>query len=262
MNDLKAGQGRLLLQVIMTGLLMLLPLSLMGQEDLPDKPDSWVNDYAGVLSDSEIRTLNSELSGLQQRSSNQIFIALFNRMPENTYLEDFTVKLYEKWRPGLADKDNGILMVAFIQDRKIRIEVGYGLEDVITDAQAGMIIRNYIAPEFKRGDYYAGLDAALRIMIPVVEGRYKLPVPEKDKDGGGFSFSTLIIGLIIFIIISRIFRGPGSTGYGTRSRGGSFMGPVIFGGFGGGRSGGGFSGGGFSGGFGGMSGGGGASGSW
>ena len=220
-----------------------------------------MNDYAGVLSQEEIRSLDSELSALQQRSSNQIFVAIFDQMPENTYPEDFAVKLYEKWRPGLGDQDNGILMVIFIQDRKIRIEVGYGLEDVITDLQAGVIIRDYIAPEFKKGNYYGGIAEALKVMIPAVEGKYKLPQPEKSKKKG-FSISTLIIGLIILIILSRIFRGPGSTGYGTRPRSGSFMGPVIFGGFGGGRSGGGFSGGGFSGGFGGMSGGGGASGSW
>ena len=238
------------------------PLSLLwSQNDLPPKPDSWVNDYAGVLSQGEIRALESELAGLEQRSSNQIFIALFSRMPENTYLEDFAVDLYEKWRPGLADKDNGILMVIFIQDRKIRIEVGYGLEDVMTDAQAGMIIREYIAPEFQKGNYFRGIEAALKVMIPAVEGKYKLPLPEKAEKKG-FSLSTLIIGLMILLIISRIFRGPGSTGYGTRPRSGSFIGPMIFGGFGGGRSGGGFSGGGFSGGFGGMSGGGGASGSW
>ncbi len=245
----------------MGSLVLLSFVPLWGQDSLPEKPGSWVNDYAGILSPDEVRSLENELSGLEQRSSNQIFIALFDRLPEDSYLEDFAVKLYTKWRPGLADKDNGILIVVFIQDRKIRIEVGYGLEDVITDAQSGMIIRNYIAPEFKKGNYYGGLEAALKVMIPAVEGKYKLPQPEQGKEKKGFSLSTLIIGLIILMILSRIFRGPGSTGFGTRSRGGAFMGPTIFGGFGGGRSGGGFSGGGFGGGFGGMSGGGGASGS-
>ena len=74
-------------------------------------------------------------------------------MPENYYLEDFAVKLYDKWQPGLAEQDNGILMVIFIDDKKIRIEVGYGLEDVVTDAQAGAVIRNQIAPHFKKADY-------------------------------------------------------------------------------------------------------------
>ena len=232
------------------------------QEAIPDKPDSWVNDYANVLSGSEKSALNQQLSDLQQRSSNQIFIAMFNRLPENTYLEDFTVKLYEKWRPGLADQDNGILIAVFVQDREIRIEVGYGLEDVVTDAQAGMLIREVIGPEFKKGSYYGGLQAALKMLIPAVEGKYQLPQPQKKSKRKGFSFSYLILGFIILMIISRIFRGPRSTGYGTRRRGAGYAGPMIFGGFGGGRSGGSGFGGGFSGGFGGMSGGGGASGSW
>jgi uncharacterized protein len=243
-------------------IISILVLPIWSQDELPEKPTSWVNDYAQVLSANEKKTLNDMLSGLEQRSSNQIFIAIFKQMPENTYLEDFTVNLYEKWRPGLPEQDNGILMVIFIEDRQIRIEVGYGLEDVITDAQSGMLIRNYIAPEFKQGHYYQGLLAVLQVMIPAVEGKYKLPRDgEGGKSGKGMSLSTLIIGLFILIIIMRIFRGPGSTGYGSRGRG-TFTGPFIFGGFGGGRSGGGFGGGGFSGGFGGMSGGGGASGSW
>jgi uncharacterized protein len=244
-------------------ILVALPaLFLYAQEKSIEKPGSWVNDYAGVLSATEVSTLEGELSGLEKRSSNQIFIAIFQKLPENTYIEDFTVKLYDKWRPGLADKDNGILIAVFIQDRKIRIEVGYGLEDVITDAQSGMIIRDYITPYFKKGDYFGGLQAALKVMIPAVEGKYKLPRPDNNGGKKRFKLSTLIVGLMILLIISRIFRGPGSTGYGSRPRGGMFLGPMIFGGFGGGRSGGGFSGGGFSGGFGGRSGGGGASGSW
>lgn len=232
------------------------------QQDMPEKPTAWVNDYAGILSASERRSLDNRLSELQQRSSNQIFIALFTRLPENSYLEDYVVKLYEKWRPGLAEQDNGILIAVFVQNRELKIEVGYGLEDVVTDAQAGALIRNIIAPEFKRGDYYAGLNAALDQLIPAVEGKYQLPVPQENKKKKGIPIEFLITGFFIFIVLSRLLRGKQSTGYGSRPRGSGFGGPVIFGGFGGGRSSGGFSGGGFSGGFGGMSGGGGASGSW
>jgi len=240
-------------------------LPLMAQNNLPDKPEAWVTDYARVLSAVEIGTLNEMLAGLERRSSNQIFIAIFNRMPENYYLEDFTVRLYEKWRPGLPDKDNGILVVIFIQDRKIRIEVGYGLEDVITDAQAGRLIRDYITPEFKQGNYYQGLKAVLSVLIPAVEGKYILPQEDKQESENGFPLSLLISAFIIFIVLSRIFRGPRSSGYGTRRRSaGWFLTGLFLGGFGSGRGGGsgGFSGGGFGGGFGGMSGGGGASGSW
>jgi uncharacterized protein len=239
--------------------------TVIAQNDLPDKPSAWVMDYAGVLTSGERGTLNNMLAGLEQRSSNQIFIAIFNQLPENYYLEDFTVRLYDKWRPGLPDKDNGILIVVFIQDRKIRMEIGYGLEDVITDAQAGRLISDYIKPEFRKGNYFAGLRSVLNVLIPAVEGKYQLPrAPQKKRDDG-IPIPFIFIIIMFMFVFSRIFRGPRSTGYGSRRRGGGglfFPGPFI-GGFGGGRGGGGgFGGGGFSGGFGGMSGGGGASGSW
>ena len=236
---------------------------IFAQNELPQKPTAWITDYTNTLSAVELGTLNEQLAGLEQRSSNQIFIALFNRIPEGYYPEDFAVRLYDKWRPGLPDQDNGILMVIFIQDRKIRIEVGYGLEDVVTDAQAGRLISDYIAPAFKKSDYYGGLRAALDVLIPAVEGKYQLPRERQQEEDSGIPVSTIFIGIMLIIVISRMIRGPRSTGYGTRRRGGGlfFPGPFL-GGFGSRGGGGGFSGGGFSGGFGGMSGGGGASGSW
>jgi uncharacterized protein len=238
-----------------------IPFSMIvAQEELPEKPDSWVNDYANVLSDAEEQDLNNKLSALESRSSNQIFIAIFSKIPENTYLEDFAVKLYDKWQPGLAEQDNGLLMVIFIDDRKIRIEVGYGLEDVITDAQAGAVIRDDLGPYFRNGDYYGGLKAALEVLIPAAEGKYQIPVEKKREKNKNSPVAAVLIVFFIFIFLSRFFSRR-STGYGSRGRYTALGGPFIFGG-GRGGSGGGFSGGGFSGGFGGMSGGGGASGSW
>ncbi len=243
-------------------LVLLCTLFVFAKKDLPEKPDSWVNDYAGVLTTRQVNELNSMLSGLQARSSNQIFVAVFSKLPEDYYLEDFAVDLFEKWRPGLPDKDNGLLLLVFIEDRKIRIEVGYGLEDVITDAQSGTVIREYMAPYFRKGDYYGGIKAALNVLIPAAEGKFKIPVKSKKKNKDSGSIIPLLI--FLFIFFSLFFRGRRSTGIGTRRRGG-LAGPIIFGSFlGGGSSGGGssFGGGGFGGGFGGMSGGGGASGGW
>jgi uncharacterized protein len=227
------------------------------QETLPEKPASWVNDYAGILSSAQSGELDAMLSGLEKRSSNQIFIAIFQKIPENAYLEDFAVKLYEKWGPGLAKEDNGVLILLYIADRPVRIEVGYGLEDVITDAQSGMVIRNQMAPHFRNDDYYGGLKAALDVLIPAAEGKYQIPVENENKTRDQIPFVFYIVGFIFFIVLSRIFGRRRYTGYGSKGR---YGGPIIFGG---GSSGGGFgSSGGFSGGFGGMSGGGGASGSW
>ncbi|MBD3223869.1 MAG: TPM domain-containing protein [Caldithrix sp.] len=226
------------------------------------KPSGWINDYADVLNPQQEQKLRQQLQALENRSSNQIFIAIFDRLPRDYSLEGFTVKLFEQWNPGLPDKDNGILMTVFMEDRKIRIEVGYGLEDVITDAQAHTVIEQVLKPSFRQNDYYGGLEKALSVLIPAAEGKYQIPVKNKKKNGDGFSFMHIIIAFFLLSFISRLFTGRRSTGYGSRRRGSLLGFPIILGGFGGGGSGGGFSGGGFSGGFGGMSGGGGASGGW
>jgi len=226
------------------------------------KPQGWVNDYANVLSSNQEQDLTNQLSGLEQRSSNQVFIAIFPEIPDGEYLEDFSNKIFELWKPGLADKNNGILLAIYINDRKIRIEVGYGLEDVLTDAQSNTLISEILQPYFKKGQYYQGLAATLDVLIPAVEGKYQIPVKQKSKSKKS-PFSTVITIIIILSILSR-FLGGGSSGIGTQRRRGSILGPMILGSMLGSSSRGGFGGGGggFGGGFGGMSGGGGASGGW
>ncbi len=235
---------------------------------IPAKPDSWINDYADVLTMFEEQGLNKKLSQLESETSTQIFVAIFNRIPENYALEDFTTRLFEQWRPGLAKENNGVLLTVFIEDRRLRIETGYGLEDVLTDAQAGTVIREYITPHFRAQDYYQGISSGLDVIISAVEGKFQIPVRRpRDRE----TISPLVIFILLFLLllfISSIRRR--STTY---SRRGARYSPWLFPPVSGGRSRGGWSsggsrgwgssgGGGFSGGFGGFSGGGGASGSW
>ena len=239
-----------------------LPLFLFAQNDLPDKPDAWVNDYANILNGEQESILNGKLNRLEKATSTQIFLAIFERIPENYYLDDFVVKLYEKWRPGRKNENNGVLIAMFTADRKIRIEVGYGLEGVLTDMQAGRVIDDVITPEFKRGDYFAGLNNGIDVIISAVKGEYTIPIKGKSKSNRT-NWVTLFIIFFVIISILRRFGGRGTT----ISRKGSKYSrttwgvPFFLGGGSGGSSFGG-GGGGFSGGFGGLSGGGGASGSW
>lgn len=242
-------------------LFILLPVFLLAAPvpELPEKPDNWVMDYAGILQPDDKEQLSRRLESLEAATSNQIFIAVFPALPENEYLEDYVNRLFEKWKPGLADKDNGIILSVFIKDRKIRLEVGYGLEDVVTDAQSGHIINEVLKPRFKNNDYAGGLHAALDELIPACEGKYQIP-NEKKSSKTTNQFPILFIIILLFILSRRNSRGLGS-------RTGSFLGGMLLGNMLGGRGGygggfGGGSGGGFSGGFGGSSGGGGASGGW
>ncbi|MBN2093237.1 TPM domain-containing protein [candidate division KSB1 bacterium] len=255
-------------------LFLLVITTVYSQSGIPEQPASWVNDYAGVLTVSQQQSLAQQLEQLEVQTSTQIFVAIFPQLPENTYLEEFCVKLYEKWRPGLKNEQNGVILAIFINDRKLRIEVGYGLEDVLTDLQSGRIINDDIVPFFKQGDYYSGIVNGLNSIIKAVGSRYEIPMPYSATGTDGSSgIGTLIFWIIIIFIVIMIIsarRNSATTYSGKGYRRHSWDGPVvwkwpsgssggsIFGG--GGRSSGG--GGSFRGGFGGLSGGGGASGSW
>lgn len=119
-------------------------------------PAGHVNDFAGVLTSEQKNTLENSLKDYEQRTSNEIAIATVKSL-DGQDITDFTVKTFEEWKVGKKGKDNGILFLAAIEDRKMRIEVGYGLEGSLTDGEAGVIIRDAVAPEFKKENYYQGI---------------------------------------------------------------------------------------------------------
>jgi len=245
-------------------LLLWLPL-LAGAQNIPARPDPprLVNDFAGVLSAQQKATLEARLVAYDDSTSTQVVIVTVKTLHEQP-IEEFSLKILRDWGIGNKKTNNGLLIVAAIEDRQVRIETGYGLEGAIPDITANQIITNDIAPAFRGGDYYTGLDNAVTSVIAAAAGEYKAPAGyHADGQGKGFPIGLVLLLIIVLLIIAR--RGGGGGG-GFMSRRG--FGPVIFpgsfGGFGG-RGGGGWSGGGGGGfgGFGGGSGGGGgASGSW
>ncbi len=255
---------------------------------IPEKPSSYVNDYAGLLSESVKSDLTSTLSNFEKETSNQIVIAIFKSL-EGSSLEDFSIKLAEKWKVGKKGKDNGVILLIFKEDKKIRIEVGYGLEGVLTDAISSQIIRNEIVPNFKSGNYDAGIVSAVNAIIKTTKGEYK--ADNKKNLGSSDSQNLLVLVLILFFFIpifayiALMFVCISYLGFPVgliialvlililefirRIFFGSIFGQTFHGGRGGWYDGGSFGGGGFSsGGFGGFSsgggsfGGGGSSGSW
>jgi uncharacterized protein len=231
--------------------------------EVPPPPTQWVTDRAGILSASDLESLNQKLRAFEERSGNQFIIYIFKSL-EGEALEDFTIRAAERWKVGQKKYDNGLILFVFVEDRKTRIETGYGLEPVITDAFSSRVLRETIPPYFRRGDYAGGLHAAADQLIARIEGKEPPAptAPRAQKAPSGWVWADLlflvIILLVFFMIVAPLSRRRGCGGCLLPLGGGG----VTFGGSGGG---GGWSGGGFSGGFsggGGSFGGGGASGSW
>lgn len=216
------------------------------------QPYAWVNDYAELLDADEEKILNDSLQLLEKLSSTQVFIAIVENIPESSYLEKYSHDLATEWKVGTKGNNNGVLLLVSLSDRKMRIEVGYGLEGVLTDALSRRIIDNEILPEFKNRNYFAGLANGATAITKAVKGEYK--GKEKEDAELGIGGTIFMVIIIILILLSKIGRG------GSNRRGGKGM--WI------GSSGSGWSsfssggGAGFSGGGGGSFGGGGASGSW
>jgi uncharacterized protein len=256
----------------------LLISSPAGAQSLPTLTGP-VNDFAHVLSRDESDVLDKRIRALLANSpkKDMVVVVTVESFAPYASIEEYAVKLFEKAGPGQSKVDNGVLIVLARTDRKVRIEVGYDLEEFITDGFSSETIRQFMLPEFRRGAYGAGLVAGTtRVIQRLADARgitlADLPPPAQERSRG-LSLGTIILIILIVIIVSRIFRGfggpPGVAGRtGRMYRGGPWSGwsggvGGFGGGFGGfGGSGGGGGGGGFGGFGGGHSGGGGASGGW
>jgi len=246
---------------------------------IPSRPNppQLVNDLAHVMTADQVATLERKLVAYDDSTSNQIVIVTVPT--SNDYsIEDYALKILRDWGVGNKKTNNGLVVLAAIQDHKVTISLGYGLEGAIPDITAKAIIDNSILPNFKGGgddNYYRGLDQATDDLIKAAAGEYKAPEGYAQRGHRSKAWGSNAIGIIfiIFIIIILIARRGGGGGGGGGLFGGSGILPFIVGdmigssmrggGGGGWGGGGGDSGGGGFGGFGGGSGGGGgASGSW
>jgi uncharacterized protein len=220
---------------------------------------------AGVLSPTEKQFLENKLVSIDDSSSNQIAVVILPTL-DGYPIEEYATKLFRTWGIGNKKTNNGILLLVAINDRKVRIEVGYGLEGAIPDITSNNIINNDIKPAFKQGAYFDGINAATDNIAKAAVGEYKVARQKKGKEKGGSIFLFLII---LFVIIAIVGKKGGNGGSNIGGGGfsdiatGMLLGSLLGGGGRSGGDGGGFSGGGGFGGFGGgSSGGGGASGGW
>ena len=248
-----------------------------------------VTDLTATLSSQQQATLEQTLAAFEARKGSQIAVLLVPTTQPET-VDQYAVRVEETWKLGRKGIDDGVLLVIAKNDRKLRIEVGYGLEGVLNDATAKRIIEEEITPRFKQGDYYNGITAGVGRIIKVIDGEPLPPPKSRQQPGGGLDFNSLLfIGFILVFVVGGILRaifgrflGAGAVaaiaGFIAWTLGGAMLIGIVvaiiafiislFGGTrGGGWSSGGFGGGGFGGGGGfsgggGSSGGGGAGGSW
>ena len=256
-------------------LLLLFTFSVSAQFEIPEKPslETSVYDYIDLLPEGQEKALEQKLIRYADSTSTQIVVAIISST-EGENINYLGAQWGEKWGIGQAEEDNGILVLVAKDDRRMTIQVGRGIEPIVTDFLATRVIERIISPRFKEGDYYGGLDQGADALFQILKGEF-----QEDRNFDDESLPILVLAFVIIfaiffviIIIVIIRKGGGGSG----GRGGGFGADLFdiiilsnmgrsgsggssggFGGFGGG------SGGGFGGGFGGGSfGGGGASGGW
>jgi uncharacterized protein len=137
---------------------------------LPPKPDRYVTDRAGVLATTRAAALNEKLAQFERTTSDQILVYIDQHLPPDTSIEEMGAEAIRKWGVGQKGKDNGAILFVFIADRKMRIEVGYGLEGSLTDAKSSRIINQVIKPEFQRGNFPDGIANGVDAMIATIRG--------------------------------------------------------------------------------------------
>jgi uncharacterized protein len=238
---------------------------LLHAQDIPPKPDRYFTDQAGVVDAGTASAINTQLEQFERDTSSQILVAIYPSLPQDAEIAQYATDTYNAWKPGLKGKDNGAILFVFVNDHKLFISTGRGLEGALPDAICKRIITQIIVPQFRQHNYSGGIQAGVNAMLAAAKGEYtgngSTQADQTDQEDHSNDLPPwAAILLVIFIIGASIFfRSFGGRG-----------GPFIYtsggwsggggGGFGGGDSGFG-GGGGFSGG-GGSSAGGGAGGSW
>ncbi|MBI5657681.1 MAG: TPM domain-containing protein, partial [Geobacter sp.] len=170
-----------------------------------------VNDYAGMLSPAAVQTLEQRLAELEQSDSTQVVVLTVPTI-DGENIEQFGIRVAEAWRIGQKGLDNGAILLIAKQERKVRIEVGRGLEGKLTDLMAGRIIRDVITPRFKAQDFDGGVLAGVEAIAATVKGEYQTRQRDIRQGRQGFHPSVtlllfLLVGIVFLGSISRIFGG-------------------------------------------------------
>ncbi len=240
-------------------------LSVSATEVIPPRPRQHFNDYARVISGVVVQQLDRRLADFERETSDQVVVAIFPKMQSDSSIDDYVQRVAQKWEVGLKDKKNGVVLFIFVEDRRMSIQVGYGLEGALPDVLTQRI-QDEIRPHFQANDYNRGVITGVEAILAAIKGEYKgtgQTVGDRKRQISGGTIFLIILVLIILVTLRGSRR---SSVYSSRGRR-RYYGGTFWGGGGGWSSGGGgwssgsSGGGGFSSG-GGSFGGGGSSSSW
>src|SRR5262249_27106021 len=198
---------------------------------IPPSPTRRINDYAGVLSAADRDRLEQKLADRERGSSNQVVVAIFKSL-DGQSLEDFSIRLAQAWRIGQKGLDNGVIFLVWVDDRKMRIEVGYGLESALTDAISSSILRDVVAPRFREGHIADGIAAGLDAIDQAIAGTYKAPARRPAAKSPQINIFGVILLLIVLgglgmVLVPALFAAQGARRNGWTGGRSGWGGPYI-----------------------------------
>jgi len=190
-------------RILLLTILFLMPLPLLAL-DAPQLSGR-VNDYAGMLSPEAASRLDQKLAVFERDQSTQIVVLTIPSL-QGDDIDQFTIRVADRWKIGQKGKDNGVLLVLAQAERKVRIEVGLGLQGVLPDITAGRIIRDVMRPHLKSGNFEQGIDAGVDGIIAATQGEFKAP-PEERKNRPRQSGSSTLLTFLLFTGVAAVALG-------------------------------------------------------
>ncbi len=174
----------------------------------PGRPTGHVNDFAGILNAEEKAMIDGKLVAIEQSTGAQVAVVTVRTIGDDETIETYAEKLFREWGIGSADRDTGLLLLVAVDDRQMRIEVGYGLEGAVTDIQSGNIIRQVLTPAFQAGEYGQGISSAVDALSATISGspeaaQYSAP-SSQSSNSGEWSGGIFFLIIVVFNIMARL----------------------------------------------------------
>ena len=208
-------------QGLLLGVLLVLAAAPPAQAKMPAKPQGWVSDFAGILSGEAKSKLTALIEETEKATGAEIAVVTITSL-EGISVEEYAVKLFKAWGIGKKGKDNGVLLLVAPNERKVKIEIGYGLEPIITDGRAGEIIRETILPFFKAGDYDQGILQGSTQIAALITGKAFVPSVPRRQSRENTEPWPVKVGVMLFFALF-ITIGFLALGSGLRQKGGGFL---------------------------------------